>query len=60
MTGALQAHALLLLGAAASLASAAYTECESETHITSGDCNSPTGPCKQGTGYTNVFKQPTL
>lgn len=53
---------LLLLGSLASTrsAQAAYTICQGETHIESGSCNSPTGACKKGTGYTNVFKKPTL
>ena len=41
-------------------ASATYTTCTGETHIKDGNCNAPTSPCKAGTGYTNVFKQPTL
>lgn len=39
---------------------AKYTQCPGETHIKPGDCNSPTQPCKPGTGYTNVNKVPTL
>lgn len=39
---------------------AKYTECQGETHIKAGDCNSPAAPCKSGTGYTNVHQTDSL
>eukprot|EP01044_Picomonas_judraskeda_P018379 COSAG03_NODE_3634_length_1910_cov_1.591386_1_plen_63_part_10 len=55
-TGIQLLHAALGL----TLAAAAYTECPGESHIKPGDCNSPTAPCKDGTGYTNVHQTPSL
>jgi hypothetical protein len=57
------ARGLATLGHVLSLCAAtraSYTECVGETHIKNGDCNSPTKPCKAGSGYVNVFAQPTL